>query len=182
MKTNIFFDMDGVLCEYSYDYLNPRIYETLKPMLNRILLLNTLIDNGYSVFVLSSLPHCSDDIHSYVKAKEDYFNRYVPKLSRDKQLYVHREDKVDFVQSIESIDTANSLNILIDDYSTNLHRWDNGNYKYSGIFHSVKNLNGINGNSGFYRKWMDSVLFPDECYTKSLEKLNSIIEYYSGLK
>lgn len=72
MKTNVFFDMDGVLCEYSYDYLNPRIYETLKPMLNRILLLNTLIDNGYSVFVLSSLPHCSDDIHSYVKAKEDY--------------------------------------------------------------------------------------------------------------
>lgn len=182
MKANIFFDMDGVLCEYSYDYLNPRIYETLKPMLNRILLLNTLIDNGYNVFVLSSLPHCSDDIHSYVKAKEDYFKRYVPKLSRDKQLYVHRADKVDFVQSIKSIDTANSLNILIDDYSPNLHCWDNGNYKYSGIFHSVKNLNGINGNSEFYRGWMDSVLFPDECYTESLKKLNSIIEYYSKLK
>lgn len=112
MKTNVFFDMDGVLCEYSYDYLNPRIYETLKPMLNRILLLNTLIDNGYSVFVLSSLPHCSEDIDYIGDAPEvfEYINSIVDSLVKDSVTFINACQEISkIVGSEEDVDNIQQL-------------------------------------------------------------------------
>lgn len=138
---NIFVDMDGVLAVYHPD--------TEKHMYNKGFFLNRpshehmvkavrslIVNSEYNVFILSSI------INSLYckKEKELWLEERVPELDRRNAFFVpYGMPKSDFIT--QYLNLEGYTNILLDDYSKNLNKWDVPNPV------PVKVLNGINNKS-----------------------------------
>ena len=137
MKLRFYFDMDGVLARWK----DVSVEETEKSGYFRNLdpepcIINAVLnmhDRGYDVSILSAVyrdGHSARDKYEWLKAQglADIPRVFVP----------YGEKKADYIK-------ANEINILVDDYSKNLHEWAGaGNV-------GIKFKNGINGTKGTWK-------------------------------
>lgn len=133
MKQRLFVDMDGTLNEWSttdtmYEICQPG-YFAHRPVQQNILLAVMELTGVYDVYILSSV---FADAHS-IQDKNEWLDEYFD-IPESHRIYVPcGEPKSKYVPNPRKTD------ILLDDFSVNLHEWH-------GI--GVKVKNGINGTKG----------------------------------
>lgn len=169
MNVNIFVDMDGVLAEYHprvVDYMYEKgFFKNRPPMMKSIEIVRELIKKDYNVFILSSV---IDSIYC-IDEKVEWLNKMIPELPRENQIYVpYGKVKSDYAQKF--VDTKNSVNVLIDDYTVNLDNWT-----LDGAL-PIKLLNQLNNTKG---TWLSSggqyICYQDEP-EENLRKIIDMIE------
>ena len=135
MNKIIFFDMDGVLAEWKSvppEKLNRRFFFlTRRPDFKMIRLLKNLTEKGEDVRILSAV------LNRYAEKEKRIWLRIFG-INPNRATFVpYGEEKAKYVPI--------GKNILIDDYSKNLHQWeDAGNV-------AVKYYNGVNGTNGTWK-------------------------------
>lgn len=145
-KVNVFVDMDGVLAVYSEDIVDLMYTEgfflarkAVRPMIE---ITRLLMKKEYDVYILTSVinsPYC-------IPEKSAWLDKNLPGLKASNRIYVpYGIVKSEYAQ--EQVDTADSVNILIDDYTENLDKWT-----LEGAL-PIKVLNGINSTNG---TWLES--------------------------
>lgn len=145
MKKRIFVDMDGVLAEWRKaasfkDLFEPNYFRSLKPqdwVVNGIKeLLKKSNTHNFEVYILSSVLTDTEAI----KEKNAWLDEYLY-IAQDHRIYVpNGDDKAKYVPN-----GILPTDLLLDDYSVNLHRWGDA----GGI--GVKLLNGHNWTNGTWR-------------------------------
>lgn len=144
-KVRIFFDMDGVLAKWTPVEIFEQLFEenwfknlerqdwSIKGLIAiQDLLPRLLKDQDVEVdyYVLTA---CVDSPYA-IPEKSEWLDKNFPVENR---IYVDNGDnKAEYVHDISKYD------ILIDDYSHNLHRWEES----GGT--GIKLMNGVNGNYG----------------------------------
>ena len=140
--TKIYFDMDGVLAEFQKEksieeVAQPGYFRTVKVMENMFKAFMELYnDPGFDVKVLSSVLHktAAEDKFAWLQTLLDN------QIRREDCIFVpYGEKKSDYILNPSVHD------VLIDDFSLNLHQWH-------GI--GIKCLNGINGTKGSWNGYV----------------------------
>lgn len=157
METRFFIDMDGTLAEWKNITSNDELYqkgyyENLKP--NRHILNETrnLIKEGKDIFILSSFLSDSDYA---LKEKNNWLDKYLPELPKDKRIFVpYGDSKYRYIPN-----KITAFDYLIDDHTQNLLDW-----KEAGGT-GIKFLNGINHIKGV---WQGLLLRESENISKEL--------------
>lgn len=153
MKQRIFVDMDGTLCEWKYASIEEvaakGYFLSLAPQQSVVNAVKKLIQTGkYEVIVLSSV---FNDDHS-IQEKNEWLDQHLPELK--KRIYVpYGEKKKDFIANKEATD------VLLDDFSKNLHEWH-------GI--GIKVMNGVNGTKGTWKGFLVNGLASEDVIYKTL--------------
>ncbi len=135
-KKRIFVDMDGTLALWQEtpfeEVQKPGYFKSRPAMENMIQAVKELIGE-YEIYILSAvLP----DDHSQSE-KNEWLDRYIPEINNRHRIFVpYGKKKADYIERPTPDD------MLIDDFSINLHSWH-------GI--GVKCMNGINGNHGTWQ-------------------------------
>lgn len=146
MNINVFVDMDGVLAAYDKDVVAKMYNEGF--FLNRpvhkgnLNLVKSLIsDKRLNVYILSS---CLADSAYVVPEKNAWLDKYLPELPVKNRILVPEGiAKSDYIKSVlPDVDSAH--NVLIDDYTVNLLKWE------SDGFIGVKMMNGLNSTNGLW--------------------------------
>lgn len=139
-KPRIFFDMDGTLSEWEdnpiEEVAKPGYFYSRKPVHNMIEAMRVLAKMpDYEVYILSSV---FMDEHSV--SEKIAWNALYTALPRAKQIYVpYGQDKNAFLEECGGICPED---VLVDDFSYNLHKW-------KGI--GIKVFNGVNGTKGTWQ-------------------------------
>jgi len=118
-KMNIFFDMDGVLCDFNKKYnennnfSSPNWFTDLEPIKPTLKLLNAMLENDENINIISASPNENAD-----NDKRDWLKKYLPLLDENK-INICRigDNKAEIIGKID--DSC----ILIDDYTNNLIEW-----------------------------------------------------------
>lgn len=145
-KANIFVDMDGVLAVYDKDiveHMYKEGYFANRPVINNMIeVAKRLVKKGYEVYILTS---CIDS--EYCKQeKAIWLDKYLPEVKKENRIYVNYGDvKARYAERCS--DYEGRVNLLIDDYTENLDKWD-----LAGAL-PVKVMNGLNGTKG---TWLSS--------------------------
>lgn len=137
----LFVDMDGVLCRWKPAKHIEEIYEegwfrNMEPQPNVIEAIRAFIEleeeHGVPTYVLSATP---DGGEYAVAEKSAWLDDFIPEINAGHRIFtIAGKSKGDFVPfGVQPGD------ILMDDYSVNLHDW-----KAIGI----KVMNGVNGSNG----------------------------------
>lgn len=137
--------MDGTLAEFKLTDEIETLYEKgyfaeLKPQENVVGGIKAFITehSDVEVYVLSSV--LSDSSYA-LSEKNEWLDKYIPEIDEAHRIFVPcGEDKAAYVTG-----GISGNDILLDDYSANLHAWEN-----QGGF-AIKLMNGINGNKGTWR-------------------------------
>ena len=130
---NIFFDMDGVLAEWieneSFETVcSPGYFKALRPQKNVLEAVKLLSRyNDVNVCILSAV---FKDDHS-LQEKNEWLNYYLPEIDASHRFFVYCGES-------KWLQEMNEKDVLVDDYSENLHDWA----KNGGC--GIKLLNGIN--------------------------------------
>lgn len=146
MKINIFVDMDGVLALYDKDTVNKMYNEgffiSRPAQKGNLNLVKTLMnDCNVDVYILSSLLADSEFI---LKEKNEWLDKHLPELPFEKRIFVPEGvAKSTFINS-KLNGLHNSTNVLIDDYTVNLVKWEEDGYL------ALKMLNGLNNTNGLW--------------------------------
>ena len=138
MKVNIFVDMDGVLSVYERGieaFMNKEGFFLNRPPIHEaIQLVKALTKEDYNIFILSSVidtPYC-------VPEKNAWLDKHLPEIKEENRIFlpfgVVKQDA-----ARRATATQGAVNVLLDDYSENLHHW-----KLPGAL-PIKFMNGING-------------------------------------
>lgn len=123
MTNTYYFDMDGVLAnfhEHYKGYLRAGEYDfirNLRPFLDTVNLVNTLIEKGEEVYI-SSL--CKNDVAK--KAKIDWLAEYIPALTLDHIIILVGSGK-----KCDNMKTTDG--ILVDDKESNIKQWRKAGHK-----------------------------------------------------
>lgn len=145
-KANIFVDMDGVLAVYDEDiveHMHKEGYFANRPVVNTMIeVVKHLVKKKYEVYILTS---CIDSEHCR-QEKADWLDKYLPEVKKENRIYVNYGDVKARYAELHS-DYEGRVNLLIDDYTENLDKWD-----LSGSL-PVKVMNGLNGTKG---TWLSS--------------------------
>ncbi len=134
MKQRIFVDMDGTIAYWeagaSYEEVcTAGYFLNLEPVHCMINAIRYLIRNEYDVYVLSAVIDKNRE-----REKRAWLRMYLPEVKKENYIFVPcGENKADYISDKCEND------ILLDDYSENLHGWH-------GI--GIKVMNGINGTKG----------------------------------
>ena len=121
----LFFDMDGVLCEYRYEDDLSTLYQKgyfakLRANQSFVQAVKKLLeDPKYDIYVISSV---LSDSKFARKEKEEWLNRLLPEIDQAHRIFppcgpVHM-DKKDAVP-----DGVREKDLLIDDYGKNVRSW-----------------------------------------------------------
>ncbi|MEY8369791.1 hypothetical protein AALA24_13645 [Anaerovoracaceae bacterium 42-11] len=163
-EARLFVDMDGTLTTFTpatMGQLNKKGYfANLKPLSNVVDAVRLLIDDGIDVYILSAVldnPYAPDE-------KRQWINSHIPEIEDRHIIFVPcGADKSEYVpENIQMQD------ILLDDYSRNLHRW-----KGCGI----KLRNGINGTHGTWKgASVDYSMPPEELAEKIKEAISAQVK------
>ena len=136
----LFVDMDGTIATWHqgmtlHDLCAPGYFANLEPMQNMTAALKMMMGYGYPVFIVSAvLQGCDAE-----KDKNIWLNRHLNIPWCNRFFVPYGESKTDVLRRF-----ASSGDIMLDDYSTNLHE-----IVASGIdMIPVKVMNGINGTKG----------------------------------
>lgn len=144
--TRIFIDMDGTLAKWTpsatpEQLLEPGFFINMPPEINVVQMANLLVrkeeSNDIQVYILSAV---MQENKLAVPEKNDWLDEYVD-VAPERRIFVPcGENKAEYLPGgIQPSD------ILIDDYSVNLHSWE----KSGGI--GIKMLNGVNGTKGTWK-------------------------------
>ena len=137
----VFFDMDGVLCEYHEDATMEDMekdgyFRSLAPRTNMLEAVKCLIASGETeVYILSSvLPQRKEEATA---EKNAWLNEHLPAIDEKHRLFpICGTDKAEAAGGVGSCD------ILFDDYTVNLDLWQAAGGR------AVKILNECNGRTG----------------------------------
>ncbi len=137
-KARLFVDMDGTLTRF-IDHTNdpetilqPGYFSGLPPQPNVVTAVKELIGT-MDVYVLSA----ALDTKTAISEKNEWLDRYLPEIAADHRIFPpHGTDKAAAISDFRVND------VLLDDYSRNLHAWP-------GI--GIKLMNGINGTHGTWQ-------------------------------
>lgn len=144
MKKNVFVDMDGVLAKYALDTAE-RMYDkgfflNRPPLKGNINFIKLLIkDKRYNVYILSSLLADNEYI---VDEKNAWLDKYLPEITMNNRIFVPEGVAKDVFIKTRIKGVSRAENILIDDYTVNLLKWQQAGFK------GVKMDNGINNTRG----------------------------------
>ena len=130
-KIDIYFDMDGVICEYDIGNFH---YSTIRPINNTINLMKKLIDDGINVYILSI---CKTN--KIVDEKYEYLNKHIPFFDKDKAIFLSKEEIDGESKDMKSYYLTNNINkknvnILVDDDITIIKKITSDN-KDVKVFH-----------------------------------------------
>ena len=134
--SRIFVDMDGVIAKWEEASLEEMtshgFFASRKPVASVINAVRRLCDNpDCEVYILSSY------LLPISKEEKIRWNELHTQIPEDHQIYVKYGDSKS--RALEAIGGIRPDDVLLDDFSKNLHEWE-------GI--GVKLYNGINGNHG----------------------------------
>lgn len=136
----IFFDMDGTLSQWEDNPIEvvakPGYFYNRKPVLTMVDALRKIQNQGsYEVYVLSSVFVDDHSVNEKIA-----WNALYTGVPKSHQIYVpYGQDKQDYLAQFSPV---NNWDILVDDFSYNLHQW-----KGKGI----KVYNGVNGTKGSWK-------------------------------
>lgn len=161
MKKRIYFDMDGTLCEWQQGVhidtvASKGYFSKLPPVQNVVDAFHRMWKDGYDLYILSSV-FCDD--HS-IADKKKWLSQHLPELPEEKMLFCPFGEKKKTILS-----DLSQTDVLIDDYSVNLHGWHGT---------GIKIFNGINGNNGTWKGYSVSSNMTADILTNQLE---AIIEF-----
>ena len=130
-EIDIYFDMDGVICEYDIGNFD---YSTIRPINNTINLMKRLIDEGYNVYILSI---CKTN--KIVDEKYEYLDKYMPFFDRENAIFLSKEEITGESKDMKSDYLTNNINkehvnILVDDDITVIKKISSDN-KEVKVFH-----------------------------------------------
>ena len=130
-KIDIYFDMDGVICEYDIGNFD---YNTIRPIKNTINLIKKLIDDGINVYILSI---CKTN--KIVDEKYEYLDKHIPFFDKDKAIFLSKEEVTGESKDIKSEYLTRNINkdhinILVDDDITIIKKITSDN-KDVKVFH-----------------------------------------------
>ena len=170
----IFIDMDGVLAKWGVNTPFEKVKEegyfaSLDVYENMQKAIKLMIKEGLDVYILSSI---LKDNHSAYD-KNCWLDEYLPEISLEKRFFVpHNRRKDEYIEC--QTDPGDSFtDILIDDYSKNLHNWNK-----SGKI-GIKAINGINGNNGTWDGYRISIFDEPEQIFKSVKEItDDNVGYY----
>lgn len=175
MKINIFVDMDGVLAVYDKDVVEKMYNENFflnRPVQkgNLKLVKNLINDKNLNVYILSSLLADSEFI---LDEKNQWLDKYLPELPIENRIFVPEGmAKSTFIETRLS-GLKNSKNVLIDDYTVNLIKWEEDGYI------ALKMLNGLNNTNGIWlSRNPDSYLSYKANPYHNYKKLTKMIQSY----
>lgn len=170
----LFVDMDGTLAkwnevQYEEQLLEEGYYRNLKPNRKVVDEVNSIIDKGYDVYVLS----CVLPESQYAQnEKIEWLKEYLPQLKAENQIFVpYGRNKAEYLK--ENYSPITNKDYLLDDYTKNLIEWK----EYGGI--GVKYFNGINHTHATWK----GLIVADNVNTntpyKNISSLNLIIDGYT---
>lgn len=162
MKQRIFFDMDGTIVIFKQgktieEISEPGYFRQLQPIYNMLLAAESIAENKkYEVFILSHyMTECAK------QDKNEWLNQYLPMIDEEHRIFVpYGMNKSEMLPL-----PRRSHDVLIDDLSLNLHKWD-------GI--GIKVLNGINGTKKTWKGYMVSSNSQPTIIAKTIEALADI--------
>lgn len=143
MGIDIYFDMDGTLAYFNNricsieDLLEPNYFYNLAPIENMVQCMNILLashEKDVNIYILSSC------INENAKQQKDrWLDKHIPLLKKEDRIYVpFSKNKADYVKN------KDNLNILIDDYNSNLVEFNNQNKNFVSI-KAVNDINDVHG-------------------------------------
>lgn len=121
-ELNIYIDMDDVLADFNGEINAVKRFENeinffynLKPILDNVVYVNSLVKKGYNINILSASPNNRAD-----NDKLNWLKKYLPCINN---IIIMRngENKADFVKT-------KGINILFDDYGKNCNDFINRGY------------------------------------------------------
>ncbi len=150
-KQRLFVDMDGTLTKFIDQSKNPDVllqpgyFEALPPQQNVVDAVKLAVtQQKYEVYILSA----ALDTPTAILEKDAWLDRYLPEVDGPHRLFVANGS----VKSLCVPGGVRENDILLDDYSHNLHEW----VEAGGL--GIKVMNGINGHNG---TWASSAYYPD---------------------
>lgn len=155
----LFVDMDGCLCEWRAaaeyeDLFKKGYFATLKPNANVLRAIEKIIHNDEAeVYILSAyLPQS----RFALQEKNLWVDRYLPEIDDKHRIFCPvSQDKVTAAQ--RRTGGFGKTHVLLDDYSQNLHHWEEN----GGV--AVKVMNGVNGTKGSWRgRKITTYMSPEE--------------------
>lgn len=156
MRQRIFVDMDGVLARFSHVDTLETLYrkgyfldlKPIKPVVDAMR--EIVLSQRKTVYILSA--YLSDSQYA-LEEKNEWLDRYLPEVVKAARLFPPcGVSKIKWLE--ENGYMIEKSDVLLDDYSKNLHEWQE---KGTGI----KLLNGINGNHGTWAGKCVSTEDPD---------------------
>lgn len=144
-KANIFIDMDGVIAEYDknvVEHMYKKGFFENRPVVETMVELSKKLVKDYEVYILTS---CIDSEYCQ-QEKASWLDKHLPEVKRENRVYVNYGEVKARVAEM-TVDCEGRVNLLIDDYTENLDKWD--------LFGAlpVKVMNGLNGTKG---TWLNS--------------------------
>ena len=141
MKLKFYVDMDGVLAKWNSlasqeDTFEKGYFLNRKPDNKAIEYVQNLVNKGNDVCILS---HAYQNGYASIEKREWLDNNGLENIP---SIFVpYGVPKLDYI-----ILREDTTNILIDDFSKNLHEWEKGKNNIG-----IKYYNGINGNHGTWK-------------------------------
>lgn len=165
-EIRIFIDMDGVLAKWQKDTPFEEVqkkgyFKSLSANINMIIATKLMIKNGMNVNILSTvLP----DNHSAYD-KSCWLDEHLPEIPVEKRFFVpYNKDKNVYIQE-QTDPEIFSIDVLLDDFSENLHKWA----KSDKI--GIKILNGINNSNGTWKGKKISLFDSPEFIVKEIKEV-----------
>lgn len=138
----VYFDMDGTIAKWRdvpvEETRKPGYYADLEPEVELLDFMRDAMKCGENIYILSSY---YTDTRALLEKKK-WLDKYLPEIDSAHCLFVpYGKNKAEFIEAMLHRKLCVE-DILIDDHTPNLHRWEEA----GGI--GVKWLNEINGNNG----------------------------------
>lgn len=143
----IYVDMDGTMVAWKEaksleDLLVKGYFRDMPPYESVITAIKILIAYGANVYALSA--YMKESPYA-VQEKDEWLDEFIPEIPAEKRIFCPCGDNKWQAAINASGDASLGKNLLLDDYSLNLHQW-----KESGGV-GIKMINGINGNNGTWQ-------------------------------
>ena len=148
MQKRLFVDMDGTMTEWRVIQSENELYRegyfrSLRPVLPVIEAVNAARKNGVDVYILSCI---LPDSRYALSEKISWLREHMPDIDEEHMLWVpYGKSKADFVKERFGLESLSEEDILLDDFSVNLHAW----VKENGT--GIKAMNGCNGSKGTWK-------------------------------
>lgn len=145
-KTIVFVDIDGTVAQWlptttPEELVEPGYFQNLPPYTQMVENVRYLIRHGVQVYSLSAYMQTKGDP---VAEKNLWLDKYIPEIPNAHRLFCPCDaSKWDTV--CKTVDPTDKTFVLLDDYSSNLHQWEEDS---SGAGVAIKVMNGINGTKG----------------------------------
>lgn len=138
-KQRFFIDMDGTITFWEpsssfEEVCEPGYFSSLEPIIPMIDTIKRFLSKNYDVYIASAV---LKDNHS-AKEKRQWLKKYLPGIDDTHVIFIPcGMSKADYIHQVTGEQREDD--ILLDDYSNNLHDW-------RGI--GIKAYNGLNGTNG----------------------------------